>query len=911
MEYKEDTCGLVIGLLNNHSALSASSEKLFEEEFKQNIFSKYKKSVELYGGDIGDNLYQPAGYHLFGDCNMAVISLIDDFAFPNRVLHTEHGCSNNSESNTKYTLQIINGVHTWTKGACKFDSLEEKAKSTFLNEKKDKFPFIGIVNYKINNGLLIGNGAELLEILKRTLYQLKETVNYDIEMICIDSFSNNELVVIYFAHQLTSISSFTNETRILKLQDLIKEDNEAQIQIDALAKNSLLFQSLNERGKEQEEKPDEASLLKQVKDAHIFSMSFSHLGYGMTLPKSALKDSEKLSFQFQWDLKPGHYIDFKEAIIHENKFFTFADIEERIMPGTDTMQLIVKNIVFENFLSIVNELEKKTQLLSYIRKQRINVIFNSHGMSREQRNSDDHPELMKHLKKYGFSHSELKKLRVNLDTCRVSKVLKERTMKMYGTFNDGITDVLFFSYFIELKGYLEGIWERINNYGSIQTRKSSLEDFHTWLNLMIRNFEQAYYNRFHHSSRTLTISDFNLEYNGGIQQLISAYDTAYKIILRELVGDEANHNCVYVSGYERVSSDKDSLRINISHITYPELYAATVWKEAMNFYWDSREYTAPESLNQVNINANYHLMKDNESAGILKNRTLFNKGYQPESYVHNLMFNSINKDFIQYLIVDAFVYKIGYMGDFALFTYWNWHYFLQMSHFYNYEGEMQSEAFIKFLIRWLFIKRFAQDAASGTPEKYVAFEPKLAELWHCYIHEATTFMDVLLDELDKFDFITQIDAAAASWELQNMTRIKAESGKEFEENITSYIKEYIPQLSATLNEYTAAFEEGKIITIQRGSNTVSDFAFIRNLLFCYLQSVKKISESKNNHTHLLERNNDGKILEREQYCSILADSLGGMFIYDGAKRGEYFRLRSVFYKSLWGAGFQIKKDSLK
>ena len=66
---------------------------------------------------------------------------------------------------------------------------------------------------------------------------------------------------------------------------------------------------------------------------------------------------------------------------------------------------------------------------------------------------------------------------------------------------------------------------------------------------MIRNFEQAYYNRFHHNSRILNIADLNLEYNGGIQQLISAYDTAYKTILKKLISNEAYDNCVYVSGY--------------------------------------------------------------------------------------------------------------------------------------------------------------------------------------------------------------------------------------------------------------------------------------------------------------------------------------------------------------------------
>lgn len=903
MEYKVDTCGLVIGLLDNYSTMP--SEKLFEEEFKNDLFSKYKEDVEQHGGKIDNELYHPVGYHLFGNCNMAVLSLIDDFAFPNRVLHTGHGYSSDIEGKRKYTLQIINGIHTWIEGVPELHTLKEQAKATFLKEE-DRYPFIGIVNYKINNGLLIGNGIELLEVLKRKLYQQKKAVKYPINMVCIDSFSNNELVVIYFANKLSSISYFTNETRVLKLHDMAEADNENQDQLDTLARNSLLYHSLSK----QQEHFDEKALLEQVKDAHIFATSFSHLGYDMELSECQKNNKETLSFQFQWDLKPGHYIDFKKTIISEKHIFT-ENIEERIMPGTDMMQLIVKDTSFEKFRTQVGHLSNEYLLQKYIRKQRINVVFNQHGMRQELRNSEGHPELMKRLRECGFTHSELAQLRQDLDACRVSKVLKERTMKMYGTFNDGITDLLFFSYFIELKGYLEGILKRISNYRNTLTGEISLEDFHTWLNRMIRNFEQAYYNRFHNSSRSLNISDFNLEYNGGIQQLISAYDTAYKTILEKLVKDEAENNCIYVSGYERVSSDKDSLRINISHITYPELYAATVWKEAMNFYWDSSEYSeydTPKNLYQINIHTNNRLIVDDDSIRILKSRILHSKNYKPESYVHSLMFNSVSKVFIHYLMADAFVFKIGYMGNFNTFTFWYWHYFLQMSHFYNHEGEMLPESFIKFLIRWLFVKRIAREAASDLPDDYIAFEPKLAELWHCYIYEASTFIDVLLEELEKFDFMNHVDAEASQLEFQDLGLKESLDKKLSDEEIVESINKHIHNLRMTLDKYATAFEEGKVVLLNR--NEVSDFFFIRNLMFCYLQSVEAINQPNNKYTHVLERDDEGKILQREQYCSILADPLGGMFIYNGAKRGEYFKLRSVFYKSLWGAGFQIKKELL-
>lgn len=895
MEYIVDTCGLVIGLLDNNSEMP--STELFEEEFKKDIFGEYRKEVVLYGGEIDEDIFRPVGYHLLGDCNMAILSLIDDFAFPNRVMHAGHGYSTDNDGKRKYSLQIINGIHTRINEEDKKDgfTLKERAKDTFLRTH-DRFPFIGIINYKINNSLLIGNGTELLELLKRKLYRLKETVNYDIKLICIDSFSNNELVVVCFARKLSSISFFTNETRILKLKDLVGEDEEAYGFIGSIARHSLLFQSLYYST--QEKNINEAAILEQVKDAHILATSFSYLGYEMQPDKCLKQDEEQLAFQFQWDLKPGHYIDFKETIKNKN-IFNGQYTEERIMPGTDMMQLIVKGITFSQLEILNKRLDEEQSLKAYIRKQRINVIFNQHGLQHEVCNAEKHPALMKRLRNCGFSHVDLNQLRKDLDACHVSKVLKERTLKMYGTFNNGITDLLFFNYFIELKGYLENIRKRIGYYRQNIGNGISLEDFHTWINRMIRNFEQAYFNRFHHNSRILNISDFNLEYNGGIQQLISAYDAAYKIILRKLIHGEANSNCVYVSGYERVSSDKDSLRINISHITYPELYAATIWKEAMNFYWSTPSDVGCSNLFQININKNQRLLVDEDDIRMLRSRILYNKGYNPESYVHTLLYNSINKTFIHYLMADAFVFNIGYMGDFNTFTFWYWHYFLQMSHFYNHEGEMQPESFIKFLIRWLFIKHFAKDAADDYQDDYIAFDPTIAELWNCHIYEVSTFIKILLDELEKFDFINHVEAEAASLVFSDLGL--KEQGQKLDE-------EQIRQLGQTLKAYKQALEKGKVIT--RKKEEESDFSFIRNLMYCYLKCIKDMNPS-DKHMHVLERDDRGKIQQYEQYSTILADPLGGMFIHKGTQRGQYFKFRSVFYKTLWGVSCQIKKDYLK
>lgn len=67
---------------------------------------------------------------------------------------------------------------------------------------------------------------------------------YEIELICVDCFSNNELTVVYFANKLSSISYFTNETRMLQLKQLATNDN--QEKVNNIAVNSLLCQYLAE-----------------------------------------------------------------------------------------------------------------------------------------------------------------------------------------------------------------------------------------------------------------------------------------------------------------------------------------------------------------------------------------------------------------------------------------------------------------------------------------------------------------------------------------------------------------------------------------------------------------------------------------------------------------------------------------
>lgn len=873
MCYKVDSYGLVIGLIDNQSSMT--SEKLFVDEFKDGIFYKYKKGVNDNLGESGklaDFLYNPKGYHLFGDCNMAILSVIDDFVFPNRVLHGSHGYV---DTDMKYTLQVISGI-------CTVDttpSLSKQAANTFL-KVTEPFHFIGITNYKINTGLLLGNGTDLLELIKRKIRNLQDSDYEDVQCICLDSFSNHELTVLYFSNKLNRIELFINKTRTLQLEELTQS-------VDSLAKQSLMWQYLIE---------NEDKKMKQVKDAHIFSSTYSHLGYDMKLDRL----DDEMIIQYHWDLKPGHYHSF---IAYLGKLLQISLNDKDITPGLDMIHFKCRK-TFSAHLEDWNKLISDTSISSCIRRQRMYVVFNEIEIEHTEFLGEEHPTITGKYQESIFGRAVLRELRDNLDEFRVSKVLKERTLKMYGTYNDCITDPLFFSYFIELRDYLKGIKTQIVHYK--QEREKSLENFHSWLNAVITNFEKAYYNRFHQSSRMKNISDFNLEYNGGIQQLISAYDVAYKTISK-IYTREYQQNFVYVSGYERVSSDRNSLRINIFHITYPELYAATIWKEVANFCWDSEDKISDGSIEAENILANELLITDPNYSFILQSRIKSHVDFDFSSYVHCLMLSAMNDTFIHYLCADTTVYNYGYAANFDLYSYWYWKYFSQMSHFYDYEGEMNPDVFIKFFMRLAFIETLCKKE-SGTFIEYVPFDPKLSELWFCYSRDIYSFVRILLEELEISDFQSYVSGSFMKLIYHEVQENKRESSityQQFKEASADHMATWLDNTQRRCVEFQKQFENGEIIS---SLESFSPQEFVRHIFYSYLYAVKSLDLQDDQSIKVLERDNKGEVVWRNQYTQIPADPLGGMFTCSKSIREQYLKYRSVFYKSLWGFSLQVKKN---
>jgi hypothetical protein len=91
-------------------------------------------------------------------------------------------------------------------------------------------------------------------------------------------------------------------------------------------------------------------------------------------------------------------------------------------------------------------------------------------------------------------------------------------------------------------------------------------------------FELAWHNRFRVGWRLGDVSDFNLEYKGGIQQLASAFDGAYKSLSLALAG--TNRVIAIVTSDPEIVSTLYSVRLSYLDIYRPEFFAARAAHEA-------------------------------------------------------------------------------------------------------------------------------------------------------------------------------------------------------------------------------------------------------------------------------------------------------------------------------------------
>lgn len=148
--------GLFIGLVK--FAFHIDGKQLFDGIFSPFLTTQHKTNYlsRLTSKTQPEYLYKPRAYRMFGSHGLAILALIDDYAFCSRIFNAGHiDVQDNDDSVKKinqYTTVVLTGSsETFDDDKSNDDYLKKRALKTFLlSDGQKKYPFIGIMRIKLN-----------------------------------------------------------------------------------------------------------------------------------------------------------------------------------------------------------------------------------------------------------------------------------------------------------------------------------------------------------------------------------------------------------------------------------------------------------------------------------------------------------------------------------------------------------------------------------------------------------------------------------------------------------------------------------------------------------------------------------------------------------------------------------------
>lgn len=899
-----DSFGLTLGLVNYPGFNDI--QKFCNETFAESLLGPHKQRIADNGDgtELASSLLSPKIYRMLGENNGLFVTLVDDFTFVSRSMHPGHVIAGGRMTES-FGVHVVNSVNIMDDpGDC---SLEAFAQDTFLRPADSAYEYVGMVCFKINNSLLIGTGLQLLAAIKRRIRELFDCISKPEDgesprLIIVHTLSNFELTALVFSRRVREIVDFVENARKLRVGSLRESEEEP----------GFLEESLLARMLSHEDKGD-------LRDAHLFSSTVTRVGYDPMVHRGG----EKLHFQIDFELRTGHCVELKQKLKEEISRKEIGRCCFSVVPGAHTLRVLLEGVA----LDTIEELEKwikETGLQErHVRNMRIKLVIPDEWLAGDDWEwSEMHPKVYDQLRSLRVHTDELEKLNTDLDTLGVSKVLRERMLKMMSLFNSCISDVTYFPSFMEMRGYLRDICTRIGKEASLPlSRRVNSNLLHDWIYNRMAYYERAYFNRSHHSAKFLNSTDSNLEYNGGMQQLITACDYAFKAVMGRVLGKETSSGApgcegmLFVSGYENVQSDASSLRVDITHLTSPELYAAILWKESLNFYYKRMSGVrtpagTPDEAEGENERLQLKdLLKNKKGSHHFKYLVSYHKKLDTQFRAHDILYATVKEkleEFLQYLVIDYYVFQNGYAGDIQLFSESYWNYFLQMPHKYDsvIGTSVNEKSFVIFMARWLFVVRVYERYSKGKGQKVDVMRPydeSVSELWVKHVADTLTFVDILVECMKNFGVLYSLEIESSRFLNDNLHPIDEKEKQ----------REAISKIKDALQMCVTSIANGEVVKCD--TNIDPGYKWVTYLGYGILSGVSRLRHTGCTDPfvlRVLKRGEKHTVDKEDNMAAIMADPLGGVFVYANGVRGDYFRMRMAYLFSLWDMAVKDKVNQV-
>jgi|GEM_PF-5717368 len=891
-EFQIEDCGLQVCM----TSLPFGKENLFVDKVLKKLFAEYKGRLNKHSTsskansqqlEFEENFYKPIPYLLFGEFSLATISLIEDFTLSSRIFHPHSSYLNKravqeSEEAGQYTFdyKIISGISRRRSGS---QGLVSKSKKSFLS--KHRLPFLSITSLKVSNALLIGSGSKmitqiilLIESIVGRLHKGENKIQFHI----IESFGWNELSIVFFSSKYDLIIEAIQGLRESTVHSLIEIEGGNSQEADDIIDSCILNRQSDHK--------------KDIRGNHLFVNTHSTFGYDYELFRNAHKGGasgfegiSNIKLATKWDIKPGHT---RDAVIALDQLSS-----RNLVVGSST---IVSPSYSLKDISILWDIMQKPDLLKIVKNLTTELsIEYDFGLLD---NTQESNHFYQSIEALCYSSERLIELQKDLSSCKISKILRERVINVYVNFNYGIKDPNLYGYFYELRPFLDLLQDSITAYKD--DKSMSIDRIQIILDSCIEHFEKAFRNRFQQSYLFQNITDFTMEFNGAIQQLVSAVNIVYKAYTTAINGDDASF--AYITGYPGIDSTQVSLRLNYFHAFQPELFLAVVCHEASNYFLQKGE-----AFNKV-LSGDYIVSKDEKSeldkiiklVSFLRNDdpeylTPLKEALRPNlSIGQSLYLNLFKPRLFQWVLGDLFALILTYNQNSKLFWYWNWHYFLQIPSNYDRKGNLIQSNCVQFMIRLLIPLYHLNGHLDDFKKPPV---PQLDKLWNRHFDNIKEVLTSAFNMKSKEVSFNLRDWVSIVWNMgliQDAKSFYVENEGELDfKRLQQEKKEFFDRESLKNKKQ---LEKGTLISYrQEYGELLTEESYIRLLSFSYLDLMAEKNEFTN---CICPRSAEKSKPQLDSYdgrlSEFLSDPTGGIFTHNQDTRRSYFKLRSTLLKSL-------------
>lgn len=678
-----------------YSTIPEKNAKSFVESLEKEFYTDYKKDI----GYSGKALYSPLKYFMLGDFDYCQIALINNFKFTHRLFEISED-RENIRNYGSHTLQSYTGF-----------CLNDKDYSEEIFEKNIEEYFVGIVHLKLNNGLYIGNGGDFIDEVHKIIAKILDKTKH----ILSQSFSWFELSLTIFVNSPKELANIIAILRSLCLEDLI---NHSTI-FDNCLYNDFNFNKSD------------------IYKASLFADTNSSIGFKEDIIKCSSKSKTYKDFinfleknkcslktEIEWQVKPGHINQVVEEINNHDFLKNYFKIEKRelVLGKCDyVIHLISENSILANF-HLLRDLYRSDncQLYKHVRKVRT-YSFLEPDTNLETRDNSTIIDWNEILEKLSVSIKDFKTIEIALKGLKVSRQIRVKILKIISNYNNGILDPILFTYFLDFSVFIKLLKEFILEESSKQEIQTiEVKEIEKKLNHYIEVFQEGYNVRFLNGYLFENISDFDLDFNSSIQQLLTSYGSLVYEYGKKFYKGDLYYPLIRLNNIDTVS-DYLSINYAVPHLTSPEFVISTIIKEILNHIpLDSAELE-DRLIKYYNDLFNF--------------KTFINESYFDDMYESGM----IN---INYFIIDAIRFHITFKSNFKLFEYWFWTYNFQNTSLYDTNGLFNEHQLKQEILRLLLIKKFFYDI----PEIEIACpSPEIFTYWEKHFKKIHSIVEKIHD----------------------------------------------------------------------------------------------------------------------------------------------------------------------